>query len=108
MVGVSYARNAGVAHGSDAPFLLFFDADDELEPRMVERLARELESDARLSMVHSLVIFIDGSGRQLPGTPGMHPRYVPDRWKVRPLSDTETETPFGSILLWLGSSRPAR
>ncbi len=100
--GVGYARNAGAAHGSHAPFLLFFDADDEMEPRLLECLLRELESHPEVAMVHSLVSFIDDAGQRLPGTPGMHPRYVRDGWKVRALEDAEVETPFCAILALAG------
>ncbi len=101
--GVSQARNAGAAQAAPgSPYLLFLDADDELDPSMLERFVRELDSDPRLSMVHGRVTFIDEAGRALPGTPGMHPRYARDRWGVRVLPDTELETPFASILALAG------
>jgi GT2 family glycosyltransferase len=101
--GVSHARNAGLARASAASrYLLFLDADDVLEPSMLESFVRELDSDPRLSMVHGLLSFIDETGRTLPGTPGMHPRRVPDRWRVRELQDADRETPFASILALAG------
>jgi glycosyltransferase involved in cell wall biosynthesis len=101
--GVSAARNAGLAKASaTSPYLLFLDGDDELDPSMLERFARELDADPQLSMVHGRVSFIDETGRVLPGTPGMHPRYVPDGWRVRALEDCEQETPFASILALAG------
>jgi GT2 family glycosyltransferase len=101
--GVSSARMAGVAVASpSSSYLLFLDADDELEPTMLDRFTRELESDPTLSMAHSRVTFIDESSRVLPGTPGMLPRLVRDRWGVRELADTETVTPFASILALAG------
>ncbi len=101
--GVSSARMAGVARTSpDDRYLLFLDADDELEPGMLERCVEELDSNPRISMVHSRVLFVDALGRVLPGTPGMRPRYVPAGWRVRELSDDERETPFASILALAG------
>lgn len=101
--GVNHARNAGLAQASIATrYLLFLDADDELEAVMLERCVHELESGSRLSMVHSLVSFIDEAGRVLARTPGMHPRYAPDGWRVRVLEDAERETPIASILALAG------
>jgi glycosyltransferase involved in cell wall biosynthesis len=101
--GVGHARNAGLVEVSPAsPYVLFLDGDDELEPTMLERSVSRLDGDPRLTMVHSLVSYIDEHGQTLPGTPGMHPRYVADRWGVRVLRDTERETPFESILALAG------
>jgi glycosyltransferase involved in cell wall biosynthesis len=101
--GVSHARNAGAARASQASrYLLFLDADDVLEPAMLERLVRELDAEPRLSMAHCLLTFIDGTGVELPGTPGIQPRYVRHGWKVRTLSEAECKTPFASILALAG------
>jgi glycosyltransferase involved in cell wall biosynthesis len=101
--GVAHARNAGVVKASPASrYLLFLDADDELESTMLERCIRELDANPQLSMAHSLLKFIDEAGDALVGTPGIHPRYVRHRWMVRALTDTEPETPFASILALAG------
>ena len=101
--GVGAARMAGAADAApDSPYLLFLDADDELEPEMLERFVHELESNSALSMVHSRVTYVDEAGKALPGTPGMQPRFVRSGWGVRELSDDELETPFASILLLAG------
>jgi len=101
--GVGATRMAGVAAASPgSPYLLFLDADDELEPEMLERFVSALDSNPALSMVHGRVTYIDEAGQVLTGTPGMHPRLARSRWGVRELSDDDLETPFVSILALAG------
>lgn len=101
--GAPAARNHGVAHASDgSSYFLFLDADDELEPQMLERVTDCLESEPRFGMAHCRVTYMDATGRPLPGTPGFLPRYVRRGFGIRELRDDEVETPFCSILALTG------
>ncbi len=53
--------NRGIA-AARAPFVVFFHDDDVQEPRLVERAAAMLESDARITFVGSNYDFIDETG----------------------------------------------
>ena len=101
--GVAHARNRGAEAASpESRFLLFLDADDVLEPAMLERLSAYMESRPEVGMAYSRITFIDEDGRRAEGTPGFHPRYVPRRLGVRELGEDEADTPFCSILALAG------
>lgn len=59
--GVSAARNVGLA-ASAAPLILFLDADDMLQPDMIDRMVGALESDPTADAVHCGWIFTDWNG----------------------------------------------
>ena len=100
--GVASARNAGFrACAPDSRYLLFLDADDMLEPTMLEHIARYLDVHPDVGMAYCAPQFIDEQNRELDsGTvyTGWSPRYTSTRLGVRPLSAQEPETPFASIL----------
>ena len=50
--GVSSARNLG-ARATSAPYLVFLDGDDRLDPRYLERLGNELDENPELDFVSS-------------------------------------------------------
>jgi glycosyltransferase involved in cell wall biosynthesis len=102
--GVAAARNAGFAHSNaNAEHLLFLDADDCLEPSMLEVMTRYLEARPEVGMAYCAHTLIDGQGRRLdPREVPWAPRWVPsDRW-MRKLTDEEPETPFVSVFCLAG------
>jgi glycosyltransferase involved in cell wall biosynthesis len=96
--GVAAARNYGAARASESShYILFLDADDELEPRMLELMITPLESEPSLGMAHCPVRFVDAASQPLSGS-GHWPRYTRHRFGIRELRDDECETPFLTIL----------
>jgi glycosyltransferase involved in cell wall biosynthesis len=60
--GVSDARNAGIERTA-APYILPLDADDELEPTMIERTAAVLDREPGVAVVYTDFVAFDESGR---------------------------------------------
>lgn len=102
--GVACARNAGFEHCDPrSEYVLFFDADDCLEASMLEEMTAHLDAHPRVGLVHCRPTFIDEHGRPLPpSAESWTPRYVPSRWGIRELEDSEPETPFVSIFALAG------
>jgi GT2 family glycosyltransferase len=102
--GVSAARNAGFARCDQrSEYLLFLDADDCLEPSMLETLTGHLDGRPEVAMAYCRPSFIDEAGRPLdPTTQGWTPRYAPSRWWLLELPPDEPETPFVSIFCLAG------
>jgi len=69
--GLSAARNTGISHSS-GDYLVFLDADDELETTFFERCLHEISNDpsAMLAGVYCLGFFIDEEGNTLPSLAG--------------------------------------
>ena len=91
------------AHGrgllpTDCAYLYFPDADDELEPELLDRLVSRLSGRPDAVAAFCRYRRIDEAGRPLAEEPP--PRIVmTDRWS-RALRDDESETPFESIYGW--------
>jgi glycosyltransferase involved in cell wall biosynthesis len=102
--GVSAARNAGFARTDRrSEYLLFLDADDCLEPSMLETMTSHLDGRPEVGMAYCRPTFIDEAGRPLDTTThAWTPRYAPSRWWVVELSPDEPETPFVSIFSLAG------
>lgn len=97
--GVSKARNTGFrAASADSEYLLFLDADDCLEPTMLEVLARYLDEHPQVGLAYCSYIFIDENDREIPTK--YFERFAPTRWGVRVLPDSHPRTPFVSIFCW--------
>ena len=96
--GVCAARNAGFrASDPDSQYLLFLDADDYIEPRMLEVLSGYLDSHPEAGIAFCDYSRIDESGRPLQAEPRI-PRYVPWGVGVRKLAASEPRTPLVSIV----------
>jgi GT2 family glycosyltransferase len=104
--GVCRARNAGFAASSgESLYLLFLDADDVLEPEMLEAMVGYLETHSQPGMVYCASSFIDAEGRTLDRETshfGWMPRYVPRGLGIARLPPSCPETPFASIFTLAG------
>jgi GT2 family glycosyltransferase len=102
--GVSAARNAGFARTDRrSEYLLFLDADDCLEPWMLETMTSHLDGRPEVGMAYCRPSFIDEAGRPLDTTTqAWTPRYAPSRRWLVELSPDEPETPFVSIFCLAG------
>jgi glycosyltransferase involved in cell wall biosynthesis len=97
--GVAAARNAGFRLASPrVPYVYFLDADDCLEPRMLETMTQYLDAHPAVGLAYCDAIWIDENDRPLDAP--SFPRYVPSGWWVRPLGAAESETPFVSVYCW--------
>ena len=97
--GVSAARNAGYRlAGTGSRYVYFLDADDCLEPTMLETMTQYLDEHPAVGLACCDATWIDEDDRPIEAP--SFPRYVPNRWWVRPLPATESETPFVSVYCW--------
>jgi glycosyltransferase involved in cell wall biosynthesis len=96
--GVAAARRIG-AELATGEYLLFLDADDVLEPTMLEQTVSELDRRPGLAAVYTGHGYIGPDGEDLGPERGHWPwaRCVATRFWVRRLPDTEPATPFESI-----------
>ena len=95
--GMENARNSGFAACSaDSRYLLFLDADDCLEPVALETLVGYLDDHTQVGMVYCSFSKIDANDRPLveSGQTGGAMRFVPTRFGLRRLLDSEPETPL--------------
>jgi glycosyltransferase involved in cell wall biosynthesis len=99
--GVSAARNRGFAAASPrSEFLLFLDADDVLEPAMLEVLCQYLRAHPRVGLVYCAARFIDEHDHLESDSAtglGWYQRRVPTRLGVGLVPDSQPNTPFESI-----------
>ncbi len=105
---VHLERNAGVANArkvgaelASADHLLFLDADDVLEPTMLERTAGVLDRLPELAAVYTGHGYLGPEGEDLGPELGAWPwaRCVATRYWVRTLPDSDPATPFESIFV---------
>ncbi|CEK16913.1 glycosyl transferase [Chthonomonas calidirosea] len=97
--GVSKARNRGFCESSpESEYIVFFDADDIMEPEMLATLSAHLDQYPEVGMVFCRLRRIDAEGQPLEDTQNtVVKRYQPTRFWVRPLAETELHTPFCSF-----------
>lgn len=99
--GLNPARTRGFAAAAPASeYLIFLDADDCLEPAMLEQMVGYLDAHPRAGLAYCAPIFIDAAGAVLAGADaqfGWAQRYVPHGIGVRVLPDAEAVTPFVSV-----------
>lgn len=94
--GVASARNCGFrASAPDSEYLLFLDADDCLEPRMLEVLVGYLEANRHVGIAYCDCRYIDEDEKPLE-KPRLV-RFAPSRFWVRTLDPSEPVTPFVSV-----------
>lgn len=97
--GVAAARNAGFRLACPTtPYVHFLDADDVLEPTMLETMTRYLDRHPEVGLAYCDATWIDEQDRSIPA-PSRVP-YVPTRWWARPLGAAESDTPFVSVYCW--------
>ncbi|HEY2584253.1 MAG TPA: glycosyltransferase family A protein [Tepidisphaeraceae bacterium] len=96
--GVCAARNTGFRASDPASqYLLFLDADDCLEPRMLEVLVGYLDARPTVGVAYCDYSLIDASSHELSCRPPV-PRYVPWGLGLRKLPPSEPRTPLVSII----------
>lgn len=98
--GVANARNNGFrAIASESRYLLFLDADDCLEQRMLEVLFGHLEMETAAGMAFCNFSCIDEMNEPLPAqlADGPEARYVPSWLGYRRLPAEQADTPFVAI-----------
>jgi glycosyltransferase involved in cell wall biosynthesis len=98
--GVAAARNAGARAVGPSRYILFLDADDVLDPQMLERLVDDLNSHPEAGMAHCRPRFIDDRGT--PVSMAWTPRVRAHRWGVGVVPETEPWTPFVSVFCLAG------
>jgi len=97
--GVARARTAGYrASSPSSRYVYFLDADDLLEPDMLQVMVDYLDRHPRVGLAYCGFTCIDDAGRTLPDI--ILPRYVPTRFGARELAPDEPETPLVSIYCW--------
>jgi glycosyltransferase involved in cell wall biosynthesis len=101
--GVCRARNTGYAAcPASTTYLLFLDADDCPEPRMLDLLVDYLDAHGEVGLAYCAFGCIDDDDRptawEMVAT-----RYAASRFGVRALSPEEPDTPFAAIFCaWCG------
>jgi glycosyltransferase involved in cell wall biosynthesis len=96
--GITRARNAGFDHASPhSRYLLFFDADDRLEPDMLSTLVAHLDAHPDAAVAYCDFGVIDAAGEPVAERRIWTDRYVPAPFGLRRLPDHATETPFLSL-----------
>ncbi len=104
--GCAQARNAGFrACSPDSQYLLFLDADDCLEPEMLEVVNRYLEVHPQVGMTHCSHQFIDAEDHVITEQDaGMtwSARRVPHGLGIRSLRADEPQTPFEAVFALAG------
>ena len=100
--GVAAHRNLGFAEVGPANHVLFLDADDVLESRMLETLVGHLEDHPEAGIAWCLPSFIDQASVPLQA-PAWTPRYEPrGRFGIRTVEPERPETPFRALLALAG------
>ena len=95
--GVCKARNAGFAAASqESDYLLFLDADDCLNPEMLETLTSHLDQHSEVGLVYCNLTAVDENGAVLDVL--LFPRCVPTPLGLRLLPNDHPETSFLSLL----------
>jgi len=99
--GCAQARNAGFQQCSaQSRYLLFLDADDCLEPQMLETLCGYLDENPPVGMAYCNFQLVDADDRFLSEEEaGLHPvtRCAPQGLGIRALRPEEPHTPLESI-----------
>ncbi len=98
--GVSRSRNVGARVSGKPDYLLFLDADDILEPSMLESLVAYLDEHQRAGVCYcSFSEIIDDTWH---AAPVRNVRYSPRAFTVRRVAPRQPETPFETLSMWGG------
>jgi glycosyltransferase involved in cell wall biosynthesis len=102
--GVCAARNAGAAAAdAGSEYLLFLDADDELEPHALATLIGYLDGHPDVGLAYCAYRYIDAAGQLVAteaGAPGLRRRYVPSLFGPRQLQPAERLTPLEALMAY--------
>lgn len=97
--GVSNARNNGFKACSKTSIYIYFpDADDCLDPEMLEVMVNYLDKHTQVGLAYCDYDWIDEHDRFVEKTE--YPRYAPSAFRVRCLPHSEPLTPFVSVFCW--------
>jgi glycosyltransferase involved in cell wall biosynthesis len=97
--GVARARNAGYrASTPSSRYVYFLDADDLLEPDMLQTMVEYLDEHPGVGLAYCDYSMVDEQGAALPRFD--MPRYVPAARGIRELEPDEPRTPLLSIYCW--------
>ena len=95
--GVANARNNGYKAASlDSDYLYFLDADDVIEPNMLEVMIEYMDAHPEAGLTHCDFNRL-ADGVLKPHPPNDWPRYAPTRFWVKRLPKNQKETPFVSL-----------
>ena len=104
--GYVSARLFGLPYtDKSSKYLLFYDADDRLHDEMFQSLINELEKDDEVGAAYCNHKLMDENGIISSESLNM-PRFVPTRYWVKKLPESEPLTPFVSILCWTKMIEP--
>jgi glycosyltransferase involved in cell wall biosynthesis len=101
-LGVAAARNRGVRERPPSDYLLFLDADDLLEPAMLETLCSWLDRHQGAAAAYCQASLIDEGGNPLTSSPWAPTRLRPSRLGIEAIPDDDPMTPFVSIFCRAG------
>lgn len=105
--GMCNARNNGFkACSTESKYLLFFDADDCLEPQMLEVMVRYLDEHPNVGVAYCDHWNIDAEDQVFDRI--YCPRFVPSRFGVRSLPYKTPKTPLLTIPAGLGAALDGR
>ncbi|WP_445632647.1 glycosyltransferase family 2 protein [Nostoc sp. DSM 114161] len=94
--GVCNARNNGFKECfPQTQYLLFFDADDYLEPQMLEVIVKYLDQHPHVGVAYSDYWHIDEDDRILPRN--SYSRYIPSGFGIKELPYETPETPLVAV-----------
>lgn len=98
--GVANARNNGFQCCSqNSEYLYFLDADDVLEPNMLQVMVAYLDAHPEVGLAYCDFTCIDSRGLMVERDFDS-PRFAPTTFGVRVLPNTEPQTPFESVFCW--------
>jgi glycosyltransferase involved in cell wall biosynthesis len=102
--GVARARNSGYRQiAPDSRYLLFLDADDVLEPEMLEVMVNYLDNHPNSGLAYTELQHIDENNREVDRLPLAARRWeVNERGRVVPIPPEQPVNRFHSLFAWSG------
>lgn len=106
--GTCKTRNNGFKEcNPESEYLLFFDADDCLEPQMLETMVNYLDQHQHLGVVYCDYYSIDAEGKPIE-TYASYPRIIPSRWGIDFMPNNVPKTPLVAVVAGLGGGLDSR